>query len=305
MKNKDEDAGGSYMKKILITGGSGFVGRNTSEFLKKYTQYQVFAPTSKELNCIDEREVRAYLEREKFDIVLNFAVYGDGIDQKKDGTKILEYNLRMFHNFARYNSLYEKMIYAGSGAEYDKRFPICSVKEEEIGQSIPVDQYGLMKYTVGQIIETTPNIYNLRLFGIFGKYEYWPVKFISNICCKAIYDLPLSVRQNVYFDYLWIEDFLNMLLKFLEIEKPEYHTYNMVSGQRIDLITLCHIVNKVSNKNLRILSGKEGYGNEYTANNDRILNELGGFEMTSMEQAVEKLYSWYLTQEIDLYRLIY
>lgn len=295
------------MKKILITGGSGFIGKNTYEYLKKFNEYDVFAPSSTELNCINEEAVQLYLEENHFDIVLHFAVYGDGIDHNKDGTKILEYNLRMFHNFYKYRDLYGKMIYAGSGAEYDKRFPICSVTESDIGKTIPIDQYGLMKYTVGQLIESSENIYNFRIFGIFGKYEYWPVKFISNVCCKALLDLPLTIRQNVFFDYIWIYDFLNILKTFLELEKPLYHTYNVVSGERIDLVHICNYVREIAQKDLKIIVCKEGYANEYTANNDRIRKEIVNFSITPPKQSIMALYNWYKDNPsiIDLYKLLY
>ncbi|MBQ9983275.1 MAG: NAD-dependent epimerase/dehydratase family protein [Lachnospiraceae bacterium] len=294
-------------KKILITGGSGFVGRNLYEHLSKNADYEVYAPSSKELNCIDEIAVKQCLQDNNYDFVFNLAVYGDGIDRSKDGTKILQYNLQMFQNFAKYSDLYGKMIYAGSGAEYDKRFPIQKVKEEDIGKTIPVDQYGLMKYTVGQLIENSSNIYNFRLFGIFGKYEYWPIKFISNICCKALFDLPLSVRQNVYFDYLWIDDFLRIVDRFLMLDKPQYHTYNIVSGQAVDLVSLCEQVKAVAKKDLDIIVCKEGLANEYSASNDRINCELGGINYTSIENSVEQLYKWYAERktELDIYNLLY
>lgn len=292
--------------KILITGASGFVGRNVREYLVS-KGYDVAAPTSKELNCIDEKEVFEYLSGYYFDVILHFAVYGDGIDKSKDGTKSLEYNLRMFHNFAKYSNLYGKMIYTGSGAEFDKRFPICKAAETDFGKSIPIDQYGLMKYTVNQIIENSSNIYNLRLFGIFGPYEYWKTKYISNLCCKAIKGLPLSLRQNCWFDYLWIEDFCRMLEQFILLEKPQYHSYNAVSGSRIDLYSIAQIVKKISGKELNIYVCKEGYANEYTADNTRIIKELQGFSFTNIEEAIENLYRWYEKQEknIDIYSLIY
>ena len=64
---------------------------------------------------------------------------------------MLEYNLRMFLNFEKNSHLFGKMYYAGSGAEYDKRYNICSVKEEQEGSTIPIDQYGLMRYTIDKI----------------------------------------------------------------------------------------------------------------------------------------------------------
>lgn len=295
-------------KKVLITGGSGFIGRNVYEYLRYKPQYEVFAPDSKELNCIEEKEVKNYLEKNNIDIVLNFAVYGDGIDKSKDGTKVLEYNLRMYYNFAKYSNLYEKMVYAGSGAEYDKRYSIKDVKEEElICRSLPVDQYGLMKRIVGEHIETSDNIYNLRLFGIFGKYEYYPVKFISNVCCKAICDLPLTIRQDVYFDYLWIDDFLMMLDRFMESKTFRHHTYNACHGKKILLSDICKTVNEISGKNNKIIICKEGLANEYTGNNERIISEMTDFNCTSYYDSIDELYKWYYDNKrtIDIYKLIY
>lgn len=293
--------------KILLTGGSGFVGRNVKEYLN-HKGYDVFAPTSAELNCIDEEKVKAHLEQNHYDTILNFAVYGDGADKTKDGTKILEYNLRIFTNFAKYSHLYGKMIYTGSGAEYDKRYPIQMVTEEELKtRTTPVDQYGLMKYTANQIIEASKNIYNLRLFGIFGKYEYWKTKYISNLCCKSLKGLPLSMRKNCYFDYLWIDDFCQMLESFMKLENPRYHVYNAVRGEKIDLLSLAHLVNEAADDKQEIIVCQEGFANEYTASNERIMREIPDMEYTDMKTAVGKLYAWYREHQsdIDTYSLIY
>ena len=293
--------------KILLTGGSGFVGRNVREFLER-KEYDVYAPSSRELNCIDETTVKEHLLSNHYDMVLHFAVYGDGIDKSKDGTKTLEYNLRMFHNFARYSDCYGRMIYTGSGAEYDKRYPIHMVREEDlVNHSRPTDQYGLMKYTVNQTIEQSENMYNLRLFGIFGKYEYWKTKYISNLCCKSLKGLPLTMRRNCYFDYLWIEDFCHMLEAFMKLNRPQHHVYNAVRGERVDLYTLAEMVNEVADVKQPIIVCREGYANEYTANNDRILKELPGIRFTDMKDAVRELYGWYRQHdsEINVLSLIY
>ena len=295
------------MKKILITGTTGFVGRNVKEYLEQHNrEYQIYAPSSKELDCLDEVCVGKFLKEHHFDYVLHFAVYGDGIDHSKDGTRILDYNLRIFLNFYKNAEFFGKMYYTGSGAEYDKRRDIASVTEEEIGSAIPVDAYGLMKYTVGQLIEQSKNIYNFRIFGIFGKYEYYPAKFISNVCCKAIKGLPLTMRQNVYFDYLWVDDFCRMVAYFLHHD-PEFHTYNMVSGRRVSLMEICETVLRISGRKLPVYVCREGLANEYTASNERLLKEYADCAITPLEQAVGELYQWYAQREekIDLYKLLY
>ena len=49
-------------------------------------------------------------------------------------------------------------------------------------------------------------VYELRLFGVFGPYEDWQVRFLSNACARAVWDMPLVIRQNVFFDYLDVDD---------------------------------------------------------------------------------------------------
>lgn len=295
-----------YMK-ILLTGGSGFVGRNVKEYLVK-RGYDVYAPSSRELDCMDEDRVRQCLQKGHYDLILHFAVYSDNSGQTKDSARVLEANLRIFHNFYRHADLFGRMIYTGSGAEYDKRTPILSVAEEDLdGHVIPIDQYGLAKYTATQMIEHSSNIYNLRLFGIFGKYEYWKTKYISNLCCKSLKGLPLSLRKNCYFDYLWIDDFCTLVEMFMHLETPKYHVYNATSGIRVSLYDLAKTVNDVADVNREIIVCSEGLANEYTAKNDRIRRELPEWTLTDMRDAVRELYEWYKEHidEIDIYSLIY
>ena len=51
----------------------------------------------------------------------------------------------------------------------------------------------------------------------------------------------------------------------------------------------------------------EGLAKEYTASNERLLEQLGGFSYTPVKEAVGKLYDWYVQNEdiIDTYKLIY
>lgn len=295
------------MKNVLIVGASGFIGKNLYEYLsEKKDKYNIYIPFSKELDAINEEQVNNLLEKVYFDVIINSAVHNCSANKYKDSTKMLEYSLRMFYNFEKSQNSYGKMLYFGSGAEFDKRNDIHSVKEKDFGKHIPSDDYGFAKYIIAKSIESSKNIYNIRLFGIYGKYENWQSKFISNICCKAIKNIPISIRQNVYFDYLFIDDFCKIVEWFIE-NKPKYKSYNVTTGKKIDLVELAQKVLKISGKNLPIYVCKEELGKEYSSNNDKLMREMVDFQFTNIDVAIKKLYDWYVENEeiIDLYPLLY
>lgn len=295
------------MKKILLIGGSGFIGRNLKEFLeKKENSYYIFAPSSGEFDASDEQAVKARLEREYYDVIIHAGVYNPRVDAQKDLSKELDKNLRMFFNFERYQSLFGKMLYFGSGAEFDKSSDISGVSEEDAGNGIPATDYGLYKYIINRSIQHSKNIYNLRVFGLFGKYENWRRAFISGACCKAVKNLPITIRQNVYFDYLYIDDFCRIVEWFI-CNDAKYKDYNVTSGQRIDLVSLANMVKRVSGKDLPVYVCREGLACEYTASNQRLLSEMGGFLFTPIEDAIRDIYIWYQKneKEIDIYSLLY
>lgn len=294
------------MKHILLIGGNGFVGKNLQEYFTNREDIKVLAPTSKELNLLDEKEVYQALNETYYDVVINAAVYNRLRSSADLSKNEIEQDLRMYFNLEKNANLYGKMLYFGSGAEYDKRFPICSVSEEDIGKSIPVTEYGFAKYIIGKSIENSSNIYNLRIFGLFGKYENWKTTFISGACCKVLKRLPITIRQNVVFDYLYIDDFCRMIEWFVD-HAPKYHTYNITSGRRIDLLTIAKRIVEISKVDVPIYVCKEGLGNEYTASNERVLKECNNFRIASLDDSLVDLFNYYksILHTIDLYSLLY
>lgn len=277
------------MKRVLITGASrrGFVGRNLKEALDQ--QYELFTPTHAELELLDTDQVARYIERNRIEAIVHGAVHVpefNGLDNEF-------YNdMLMFWNLERLSGYVDKILYFGSGAEFDKRSHIRMAKETEIPNVLPVSQYGLAKYTMNRIAQASGNIYNLRLFGIFGKYELWQIKFISNLCCKAVFDIPLSVRSECMFDFLYVEDLPAIVTWFLE-NKPAYHDYNICHGMPYALTKLAEMVREISGKPLPIHLKSQQRNLDYTGDNTRLRSEIKDLHITPMDRAIAELYTYY------------
>jgi len=280
------------MIKILITGGSGFIGRNLVEELQTGDGYFVAAPSSSELNLLNESTVEEYLRNNRFDLVIHAATWNATRNSPKDTSKVLDHNLRMFLNLARCKGLFGRFVYFGSGAEFSRPHWRPKMREDYFDAHVPTDQYGFSKYIMTKYTQCHEGIYNLRLFGVFGKYEDWEIRFISNAICKTLWDLPITIKQNTAFDYLYIEDLIKICKWFIHND-PSQKVYNVCSGQVHELISLAEMVREASGKDVEIKVARPGLGTEYSGDNSRLVKELGGFSFTPIRSAIKRLYEWY------------
>jgi len=277
-------------KKILLTGGSGFIGRNIVEQLG--ASYEIFYPSRSELNLLDADDVRRYLKDSGFDVVLHAANTG-GTRKTLGMQGVMDTNLKCFRNIAGCSSYFGKMIQLGSGAEYDKSRPIVRVREEEFGKRVPADEYGRYKYECSKYIEQADNLTCLRIFGCFGKYEDYETRFISNAICRSLFNLPITIaNKNVVFSYLYVNDFARVLSHFIENE-ARHKFYNIVPDESVDLLSIARKVNGISGSSLPIVVKNQGMGNEYSGDNSRLRAELPDFKFTHMDQSLRELCKWY------------
>ncbi|MDR0646757.1 MAG: NAD-dependent epimerase/dehydratase family protein [Elusimicrobiota bacterium] len=289
--------------KILLTGGSGFIGRNIKESYLA-AGYDIATPRSSELNLIDSDSVDKFFRNKNFDIVLHAATK-PGHRNAKDPTNLFYSNVRMFENLARYKDKYGKFINFGSGAIYDNSKDIKNAKETDIFKNIPQDEHGFCKYVVAKRIEKLDNFTDLNIFGIFGKYEDWEIRFISNAICKTLFDLPITLKQNRRFDYLFIDDLMPILEYFIEND-AKHKSYNIVPDEKTELIEAAKIIQKINGKNLPVKIEKQGIGFEYTGDNAILKSELKNIRFTGIQKAILTLYNYYMEQKhlIDKNKLL-
>ncbi|MGD0817811.1 MAG: NAD(P)-dependent oxidoreductase [Methanomassiliicoccales archaeon] len=277
--------------RVFLTGGRGFIGRNLIERLN--SDIEIVAPTSRELDLTDQYAVERYIAADNFDVVLHTATWNATANSAKDLQMILEKNLAMFFNLVRLNENYGKMIYYGSGAEYDRRNYLPFMAETYFDRNIPVDQYGFSKYIMSKYIEKMDNILDLRVFGCYGPHEDWEIRFISNAMCKALHGLPITIRQNVLFDYIWVGDLVR-ITEWAMRNETKYNHYNACTGKHVDLLTLAHLIREVTGADVPIQVAQEGFKPEYSGDNSRIMEEMQGFEYTPLRAALEMLRDHYL-----------
>ena len=180
-------------KRVLLTGGSGFIGRNISPYLKEICE--LYAPRRTELNLLDENAVREYILNNKIEIVIHSANPNPVKNNLDKQETMFEDSIRVFMNLFRAQDCYERMYTLGSGAEYDKSKEIQLISEEDEERSIPYDSYGLAKFTINQLIKSSDKQCNLKIFACYGPTDH-SSKFITHCINCCLENKDITIRQN-------------------------------------------------------------------------------------------------------------
>jgi UDP-glucose 4-epimerase len=280
--------------RILVTGSRGFIGRNLVEYLSH--SHEVLAPTHAELDLADSGALDAWFADHGVDVVVHGAVR-PGHRNATDPSRQLWTNLRMFLGLMRNSHRFGRLVLLSSGAVYDVASPLDRVAEEHLGTSLPSDEHGLSKYMIARYLEQVhrtgdADVVELRLFGVFGKYEDYAIRFVSNAICKSLVGLPITLRQNRRFSYLYVNDLGPIVERFLTRPHDEA-AYNVVPDWTDDLVDVAERVRKRAANDLPIIVGASGYGLPYSASNDRLRRDFPDVSFTPVDTAIDTLYDWY------------
>jgi len=276
--------------RIFITGGSGFIGRNLLEQLR--TSFEILAPSHRELDLMDEDAVYEFFRHHAIDVVIHCATK-PGHRNAKDPTGLVYSNTRIFFNLVRNGDHFRKMILLTSGAVYDMRHYLPKMNEDYFDVHVPVDETGYSKYLCAKYAACLDNVVELRPFGVFGKYEDWEIRFISNMICKALFDLPLTIKQNRRFDYIHVDELVRVVRYFIEHE-PRHKVYNVTPDQAVELKTLAEWILEISGKSLAIRIADPRMGREYSGSNERLKMEVSEIGRIDIKIAIVQLYQWYI-----------
>ncbi|MDO5018425.1 MAG: NAD(P)-dependent oxidoreductase [Lagierella massiliensis] len=247
-------------KNILVTGASGFLGRNLIEKFLEF-DYKVYAMSSKK--HLDNRELRnlVYVNNKKLkefdfskiDILINCAFSRD--DNGEDLAKALVFTKELFLEACKKNV--KSIINISSQSVYTK-YRIAPAKETDI---INLDsKYAVGKYSCELLLESICDIKgipytNIRLASLIGQnFNQRLFNIILNNIIQGK-DITFYSGKQI-FEYLDIRDAVSALGAIIRIDPKKWNKfYNLGSSCAINMDGIVNMIKpyiKVHEVNFKI-----------------------------------------------------
>jgi nucleoside-diphosphate-sugar epimerase len=301
--------------KVLVTGGTGFIGSNLIEKLLElnYEVFTLIRPEStlgiKRLKDFDKlnfihASVEGLLEISnlpQFDVCYNLASYGvdyrqQNIDDIVDGN--VKFTLKVI-DFCKQNKT-KLLVHTGSSSEYAG----SNSKITEDFKIEPHTLYGSAK--AASVImanayakNKSVNMITVRPFGIYGpregKHKIVPLLIYSIIKNEKI---ELTSGDQIR-DYLYIKDFINAVIELSISDNIKiYDIYNICSSKGISIRdiskTLCKICNyDDSVHKFGSLQHRINEGMLFVGDNSKLKSTIKWDVKYSLEKGLKETYEWY------------
>lgn len=301
-------------KKILVTGGGGFLGRHVIEKLKKYDVH-VVAPRSSELDLKIEKSCEDYFLKERPDIVIHCAGAISGLlNILKNPAVIFDTNLRINMNVLKYSheSGVKKLVNIGSTCAYPGELPTGYFREEEFFNGpmhASVEAYGFSKraMVVGSTafrLQYGLNAITLLLTNMYGPGDVFSVErahVVSALLKKFIVakrekqkTVEVLGTGRAIREFLYVEDAADAIIKAAEIYDDPM-PINVGTGEEMPIATLADLLKELTRYTGQIVWNTKGPDGALRKVSDisRIKKMIGWEPKYNLREGLQKTIQWF------------
>lgn len=310
MKNK---------KRVLITGGAGFIGANLARKLISFPDFEVsliekpnvdlwrIKNVARQLNIKyvdlgDYRNLTKVIDDIKPQIVFHLAGYGISPFSKNDLREMINTNIAGTLNLAEAlkNHSISSFVYTSSGAcgEYKKK---PSLNQDHFID--PLRLHAVTKLTSELLLREFSEKYNiplvnLRLFKPYGYYES-SERLILYVISNALKNkkIMLSSPDNVR-DFIFIEDLIDLFLKVIESNHGyRGEIFNIGSGKEHSVKDIVNVVEKLLHKKLNVVYeakvSRYSEPKSFLADNTKAKSAFNWRINHDIESGLQKTINWF------------
>ena len=320
------------MKKVIVTGGLGFIGSNLIEYLisknyfvinidkssysanpynlkhlkkKKYAFYKIDIGNKKKLYQI----LKKYRPIGIFNLAAETHV-DRSIDDSKNFIKsniIGVYNiLEVLRKIKKEKKINIKLLHVSTDEVYGDLK--SSQNASESFNYNPSSPYSASKASADQLIKAYIRTYGIKSTIVNSCNNYGPNQFPEKFIPKIIFNLlnnksiPVYGKGNNLREWIYVKDNCEALYRIFKKGKIG-ENYNVGSGIRLRNIDLVKLILSIAKKNNIFLRNKNkilyvkdrpGHDKRYALNSNKIKKKLGWKHKTSLKKGLSHTIEWYL-----------
>lgn len=300
------------MKKVLVTGASGFIGRHTIPFLLKRgfevhtvsLQNELTFPDSVQqhsLNLLESTSIDSLMREVRPTHLLHFAwcttprIYWNS----EENLQWVKASIDLLQYFAKQGG--KRVVMAGTCAEYNWESGICDESSTLLSTST---LYGVCKSSLYQIASAFTKQLGLsfswgRIFYLYGPFEHSERLVPSIVLSLLRKEVAKCSHGKQIRDFLYVEDVADAFSSLLD--SAISGAINIASGRPISLKEVIeHIAVSLDAKERVQFGALSAVGDapKIQAVTERLKNELNWIPKFSLEEGLRRTINWWKTQKI-------